>query len=106
MAEQILQEIRERIALLKDHKRIQKVIFDVNDVYPEIGPQVKEAYYQRTGQRTANIGSRFNPDLIAIIEEMGEAAKPLYLKEVEVMPGQDVRLEPNLGTGEEEIVTL
>lgn len=53
------------------------------------------------GKETRKIGSRFNPDLIKIIEDMGEQeAYPLYLDSVSLLPGQTVELRQCERTGE------
>lgn len=93
----ILEKIQSLIKDLEKYRYVQKVIRTKGCGYPEIPKKVKEIY----GGNSLNIGSRFNPKLIKIIEEIGEEeAYPLYLDSVSLLPGQKVELRFCEGTGE------
>lgn len=92
-----LENIKKLISELEEHRYVQKVIRTKEHGYPEIPAEVKKVY----GKTSSSIGSRFNPELIKIIEEMGEEkAYPLYLDSVSLLPGQSVELRYCEGNGE------
>lgn len=96
MEEQILDKIKSHIEELEKHRYTQKVIRTKDDGYPEISPGVREVYKSSS----LNIGSRFNPEIIKVIEEIGEEkAHPLYLDSVSLLPGQRVELKICPGSG-------
>lgn len=92
MAEEILNRIKKDISLLEEYRYVSKMICSEEGESLEI-PEGTE-FYTKTreiGYKYIGIKSRFDPDLIKIMEELGpEKTKPLYLEEISILPGQKI----------------
>lgn len=88
MSEAILTEIRNKIAELEPYRYIQKLIVSVDDLGLEMNRTMSDRYFELIGRRTYSIKSRDDPVQIQIIEELGEKALPLALREISLLPGQ------------------
>lgn len=88
MSDAILAEIRNKIADLETYRYTQKLIAHVDNCGLEMNDAMSKRYYELTGLITRNIRRRDDPIQIQIIEELGEKALPLCLKEVSLLPGQ------------------
>lgn len=88
MSDAILAEIRNKIADLEPYRYTQKLIVSVDDLGLEMNQEMSHRYFELTGRRTHGIKSRDDPVQIQIIEELGEKALPLALREISLLPGQ------------------
>lgn len=92
--ESILSKIRQEIKNLEPYRFTRKVIISEDG----LGLQMTKEMYQRcvelTGEITCNV-KRCDQVHIQVVEELGDKALPLKVKEFSLLPGQRWDLDEN-----------
>lgn len=91
-AERILVEIRELVSELKKYESVKKIIMTTDGLPSEMNRTVFQLYCTKNPNWERSKINRFDPILIEVIEELGEEASPLCVKEIKILPGQEIRI--------------